>query len=132
LTSTGGTINTQSTVDGAYALTMNGAADIDAAIGATTALSAVTFNDTVDLGANISTTGNQTYQDAITLTGNTTLTSTGGTINTQSTIDGGYALTMTGAADIDAAIGTTSALSAVTFNDAVNLGGNVRSRGDIF
>src|SRR5439155_22839091 len=81
LTSSGsGAINLASTVNGLFSLTANtaGTTTFGGAVGATNALTSVTTNaagSTVINGLTITTSGAQTYNDAVTLGANTTLTS---------------------------------------------------------
>ena len=71
-TLTGSTVNTQSTVGGGTnALNIVGNADID---GDVTSVSAFDVSGTADLGASVSTSATQNYQDAVTVSAVTTLT----------------------------------------------------------
>lgn len=74
-----------STVNGARALTVNttGTTTFSGAVGGTTALASLTTNaggTTALNGGSVSTSGNQTYNDPVTMSQATTLTSTGGTV----------------------------------------------------
>jgi hypothetical protein len=72
--------------------------------------SSLTVSGASTLANSVSTGGTQTYQGAVTLAAGTTLS--GSTINTQSTLaGGGYALTISGAADIDGAYSNVGAMS---------------------
>ena len=108
------------------AIAITGALDLNAIIQKTTGSAAgaasLTVSGVSDLGANVNTSGIQTYSGAITLSGaNRTLT--GSTITNSSTITGAtYSLTQTGNAVINGAIsgvnilsvsGTTSVLSLI-------------------
>ena len=79
ITSGAGLITLDGTVDGANDLILNttGTTDINGIIGGTTELGSVTTNagGTTEIGADISTdTGDQTYNDAVSLTAGVTLT----------------------------------------------------------
>ena len=80
-----------STVDGAQTLAVNttGATTFAGSVGSTTALTSLTTNagGTTSIGGNVTTTGVQTYNDAVTLTGNSILTGTTPTF--ASTVSGG-------------------------------------------
>jgi filamentous hemagglutinin family protein len=118
--------------------------------GAFTGIAALTTGGggTTNLSGAITTTGTQTYNDAVVLTGATTLASSGNAaIALAGTVDGAQALTVntTGASSFGGAIGGTTALTSLTtnaggtttisggtirttgaqqFNDAVTLGAN--------
>src|SRR5262249_59642960 len=101
LTSTSsGNVTFASTVDGNYSLTVNtaGTTAFDGAVGSTTALVNLTTDapGTTDLnGLAVTTTGNQTYNDAVVLTANALLTATSsGNVTFASTVDGNYSLTV--------------------------------------
>jgi hypothetical protein len=79
----------------------------------------------VSTAANI-TTANQiiSFADAVTLTGNTTLTSTGGNITFSSSIDGPFCLTLAasgGVIELDGPIGSTTNLGCLTLSGATIL-----------
>ncbi|HET7556983.1 MAG TPA: filamentous hemagglutinin N-terminal domain-containing protein, partial [Rhodanobacteraceae bacterium] len=147
-----GAIAFNSTVDGAHNLVVNtgGQTTFGGAVGGTTALTSLTTDSTgsTTLGGNITTTGAQTYNDAVTLTGNAAATSTGGAaITLNSTIDGAHTLAVNtaGATTFGGAVGGTTALTSLTtdaggsttldssvnttgaqtYNDAVALGTDV-------
>src|SRR5207237_1182032 len=99
LTSTGaGNIGFGSTVDGAFALTVNtaGVTTFGGAVGGATALASLTTDApgaTALNGGSVTTTGDQSYSDAVTLGTDTTLISTGGgAVGFGSTVDGAFAL----------------------------------------
>ena len=154
LTSTGGgNISFGGTVDGAYSLeTSTSGATIFGGVVGTTALTSLTVDAgglaTQINGGSITTTGAQTYNNAVTLGADATLTSTGsGNIDFAGTIDGLHSLTVNtagtttfggvvggtnplvnlttdaaGSTDINTTTITTS--GAQTYNDAVALGAN--------
>jgi hypothetical protein len=105
-TGTNGTLGT---------IAITGALDLDAAIGsgATAGAGALTVLTTSNIGADITTTNDQTYTGAVTMSGgNRILRSNSGTINNQSTIAGGSAnLTITGNLNSDGAISSTTVFS---------------------
>src|SRR5262249_9790077 len=108
-TLSGGNVTFNSTVDGAYSLTVNsaGTTTFNGAVGSGTALVRLTTDapGTTDPNAgSVTTTGNQTYNDAVILTKDDPLS--GGNVTFNSTVDGAYSLTVNSA-------GTT------TFNGAV-------------
>jgi hypothetical protein len=123
-TLTGSTIHTQSTLTGGCnALAIAGGADIDGALSGITTLS---ISGASNLGADIMTTGIQTYTGAVTLSGgNRTLI--GSIINTRSTLaGGGNALTITGAADID---GVFAGITNLSITGASNIGADITTSG---
>ena len=82
----------------------------------------------------ITTTGTQTYNDAVTLTGATTLASSGnGAIALNGTVDGAQTLAVntTGTTTFAGAVGGTTALTSLTTNagGTTNVGGNVTTTG---
>src|SRR5205807_9647565 len=102
LTSTGsGNVSLANTVNGAFSLTVNtaGTTTFGAAVGGSTALTSLTTDaagSTAINGGSVKTSGAQTYNDAVTLGANTSLTSTGsGNISFASTVDNaGFDLTV--------------------------------------
>ena len=102
LTSTGsgnnGKLLFSTTADGPAALTLNtgGVTEFDGAVGGTTALASLTTdpNGTTQInGGSVSTTGGQTYGDAVLLGANTSLSSSAkGAIFFNSTVDGAFTL----------------------------------------
>ena len=162
LTSTGsGALTLGSTVNGAQSLTVNtaGATTLAGPIGGGTPLTSVTTDQpgTVTVGS-VTTTGAQSYQEntvsltgtytttnsaftagtaaaAITLGGNTTITTGTGPIAFNGTINGAQSLTLnsTGTTTLAGAVGGSTPLSSLTTNaggtTAVN-GGSVTTTGN--
>lgn len=130
----GGSVNLTGTVAGAQALAINSS-------GATTLGGAVNVASlttdaagSTSIGANVTTTGAQSYGDPVTLTADVVLASTGGgAIGFGGTINGAQALTVNtvGATSFGGVIGGTTALTSVTTNvgGTVSLGGNVTTTG---
>jgi autotransporter-associated beta strand protein len=125
LTSTGDAITFNSTITGAFGLTLSGNTGVafGGAVGATALTSLDITVPTTALNANVTTTGTQSYHSAITLGGNATLTTTNNAVTVDSTIDSVDAtprnLTIsTGNAAINLAgdLGATNALGALTLN----------------
>ncbi len=122
LASTGsGNINFVSTVDGGFDLTVNtaGITTFGGAVGGTTALTSLTTDSvgSTRIGANISTTAAQTFNDPVTLTNTSTVKSTGGgNINFANTLDGGFALTVdtAGTTTFGGAVGGSTPLTSIT------------------
>ncbi len=146
-----GNIRFVSTLNGAQTLAVNtgGTTRFDSTVGGTTPLTSITTDSagTTRIAANISTSGNQTYNDAITLAASSTLA--GVDITFGSTIDGGNTLTVNGSGvtTFGGVVGGTTRLSGLTtdsagsttinttsirttaggqvYNDAVTLGANL-------
>lgn len=125
-TLTGQGILFDSTVDGAFALTVNstGASEtrFNAPVGGVTALASLTTNAdgrTLLAGLSVRTTGDQLYNDAVTLLTNTALA--GNDVRFFSTIDGGFNLTIntagSGETEFRGAIGDVTPLVNLTTND---------------
>ncbi|QCO18067.1 filamentous hemagglutinin N-terminal domain-containing protein (plasmid) [Azospirillum brasilense] len=130
------------TVDGAHALAVNnkGATTFSGTVGGTTALASLTTDATGTSSLkSVTTTGAQTYSDAVTLDG----TYTGGTVTTNAAatlagattvnagtatfngmVNGAQALTIagTGTAQFNAAVGGTTALASLTTNTGATVG----------
>jgi len=131
----GSAVGFNGSLNGARTLTVNasGATSFGGVVGGTTALTALTTDaaGSTSLGANVNTTGVQTYNDAVTLTGNATLVASAVTFN--SSVDGARALTINtpGATTFGGAVGGTTALSSLTTDAAgtTSLGGNVSTAG---
>ncbi|NJS09464.1 MAG: CHAT domain-containing protein [Microcoleus sp. CSU_2_2] len=139
---TGSNITFNSTLDGDSNLTVNsgtGNVEFKGPIGNSTPLNNLTANSTgttvfnavsagslttdaggkTQLNANVNTTGNQTYRDAVTIANNPVLASKG--INFNSTLDGNSNLTVdagTGNVGFNGAIGNISRLGNLTVNSA--------------
>ena len=100
LATTDSNITFASTVDGGFGLTLDqgtGTATFDGAVGSGTALSSLAVDGagSAELGAQISTSGDQTYSGPITLSGDTGL-SAGGTATVDGIISGGSSLSWSG------------------------------------
>ena len=124
---------------GARKLTVTGDLDLDGDIGsmnAMSALSSLRVSGNTDLGGNVKTTGNQQYGDdggthKVTLSADVELESTGGMVQLEGETDSDTTarkLTVTGQLDLDAAIGSTSALSMLTVTGASDLGADVTTK----
>ncbi len=155
LTSGSGNITLGGTVNGAFDLTLNttGTSTLAGIVGGTTALASLATDDggtTVISGGTITTSGRQTYLDALTLAADTTLAA--GDIYLSRTVNGAFALTLNssgttsffgvvggttalaslttdaggttlfGAVLLDPSVGTIRTSGAQTYNDAVTLG----------
>jgi hypothetical protein len=146
-------INFQNTVDGNQALTVNasGITHFEKAVGGTTRLNSLITDatGTTEIKDNISTNGNQTYNDAVSLQGNTILTGTD--INFQNTVDGNQSLAInaSGITHFEKAVGGTTKLNSLitdatgtteikdsistngnqTYNDEIALQGNTTLTG---
>ena len=135
------TIALNGIVNGGQTLAVNtsGATIFGGAVGATTPLTSVTTNvggTTAINGGSVRTTGAQTYNDAVTLGQNATLTSTGNAaIALNGALDGGFGLTVTttGAKTFGGAVGGTTPLASLATaaggTTAIN-GGAVNTIGD--
>ena len=124
LTSTGGgTITFGSTIDNAHALTVAGNAAFHDVVGGGTALTSLSVSGTSTLkGGAITTTGGQTYMGAVTLGVDTTLSSTSGTVDFGSTVNGPQALTVSGNAEFDKSVGLTQKLTSLSVGGMTTLG----------
>ena len=126
-------VNFGSTVDGAHNLTVNAVATKFAgAVGATTALANLTTDaaGTTQLGGNVTTTGNQTYNDALQLNADAVLT--GSTLNLAGSVDGAHALSVNGSTGVTlgSAIGAGTALTSLSTAGPLQLNaGSVRTTG---
>lgn len=142
LTSTGANdIDLKSSVDGAFALTVNtgGTTHFRSALGGTTPLASLatdTAGVTVLDDGLVVTSGGQTYNDSLVLGADTILTSTaGGGIRFNGTVDGPFALTVNtgGTTQINAAIGGIAPLTNLVTDapgtTAIN-GGSVTTSAD--
>ena len=129
--SSAGGLNIQGAVNasasGAQSLTIsNGAVQLLAGVGQSAMLSSLDIAGATTLGADVITSGTQTYGGTVTLSGGHRAL-TGSVIQTQSTLVGGSnALTITGDADID---GSFTGLTALSISGTSNLGANVTTTG---
>jgi len=122
LSSGGNSITLGSTVNGAQALTVNttGATTFSGAVGGSTALASLTTNfggTTAINGGSVTTTGAQTYGDAVTLGAIATIL-TGVNTTFQGTVNGSGALTVndSGTMNFDFAVGGITSLASLTTN----------------
>ena len=138
---TAGTITFESTVNGDFNFTVNSAGNevFNGRVGNTAALASLTTDDPASLiagvpggqtqfnvpGANsttytVTSTGNQTYNDAVALFQDTVLASTAaGTITFESTVNGAFHLTIDSAGNerFNGPVGNMAALTALTTDD---------------
>jgi len=124
LTAGAGGVSFGGAVDGAYALTVNTRGDTTflGTVGATQALTNLTTDastaGSVHLsGGSVTTTGAQSYGEAVVLGANTTLSSTGsGDISFGNTLDGAYSLAVNtaGVTRFNGVVGAGTALSSLT------------------
>ncbi len=121
-TLTGSDVTFAGSLDGAQALTVNasGTTTFGGVVGGNTALASLTTNaggsTALNAGA-VTTSGAQTYNDAVTLGADTTLAGAGLTFN--GTLDGARSLTAnagTSAVQFNGAVGDTTALTALAAN----------------
>ena len=101
----GSTVSLLGGGDGAHGLTIDGDAVLKGAFGAQDALASLTVNGTSSLDGSIGTTGEQSYNGAVTLDGDVTLTTQGGSIAFNDTVASsqgdGHGLSLsTGAGDV--------------------------------
>ena len=137
LSAAAGAITLSSTLDGGFAATLStlGTTTLGGVVGDATPLVSLVANaggPTVIGGGRVTTTGNQTYADAVTLSANATLT--GVDVRFSSTVDGsgGLVVNASGVTFFDAAVGATTPLAAVTTSAAgttVIGGGSARTSG---
>jgi CHAT domain-containing protein len=118
----GSDINFNNTVDGTSDLTVNalsGNVTFNNAIGETTPLTSLTANSKISLGGNVTTTGSQTYADAVTVAKNSVFSGSGITFNNTVDVAGNLAI----AADNVNLKGTVTTTSdgTLTITNKVNL-----------
>jgi filamentous hemagglutinin family protein len=121
-TLTGPTVAFGGSVDGAFALTVNAATtNFGGAVGAGTALASLTTNaaGTTTLGGDVSTTGAQTYNDAVALGANAVLT--GSRVTLAGTVNGARTLQIDAAGGVT--LGDTVALTSLLVNGPTTIGG---------
>src|SRR5262249_37165401 len=117
-----GDIGFTSTIDGAFALTVdaaNGTVDFGGSVGGGTALASLTVDpESIILGGTTyHTSGDQSYGAPVRLARNVSLLSDNGDIGFTSTIDGAHSLSATattGTIDIGGTVGGPTALSSLT------------------
>ncbi|HEX7890013.1 MAG TPA: autotransporter-associated beta strand repeat-containing protein [Ramlibacter sp.] len=138
VTSTGGgNIGFSTTVDGNTDLAINtaGITRLFGTVGGGTALASLTTDagGSSRIGTNVTTTGAQTYNDAVVLTANTALNAGTGTIAFGGTVNGAFALSATasGTTSFAGAVGGGTALASLTTNGGgtTQLSGSVRTTG---
>ncbi len=138
LTSGTGAIDIASTVDGPFGLTVQtgGAMAFDHAVGAKVPLASLTTNGAgiVALDGNVTTSGAQNYDTAVTL-GASTQTLSGSGVLFQSTLDGNSNLTITSADNklFNGVVGGSTPLASLTVNGIgeVTLGANINTSGNL-
>jgi filamentous hemagglutinin family protein len=137
-----GAISFDSTVDGAFTLSVGTAGDatFGGVVGGTTPLTSVTVSNaggtTTVSGASINTTGLQDYKNPVTMGGASTFASSGsGAITFESTLDGAFDVTVntSGVTTFTGAVGATTPLTSLTTNAGGSTdinGGGVTTSGD--
>jgi hypothetical protein len=129
----GSTVSLLGGGDGAHDLTIDGDAVLKGPLGAQNALASLTVNGKSTLGAgSIATTGDQSFNGAVTLGGNVTVASRDGDIRFNDAVDGGHDMTVSagkGNVDFTAPIGQGSRLGNLTVAAAgdIVLDGPVRA-----
>jgi hypothetical protein len=129
LVATGATVEFAHRVDGAFALTVNGATTFGDDVGSVVPLTFLTINGPAVLDtASITTTGGQTFGGTTTIAFDTTLTGT--LIQFAGTLDGANALTIVGDAGFAGAVGSVTPLTQIAVSGATALNGaTVRTTG---
>ncbi|ULU24216.1 autotransporter-associated beta strand repeat-containing protein [Dyella terrae] len=129
-------ITMRSPLDGGYSLAITAPmTTLGGTIGSSNALTSLSVTATTGatLGGNVSTSGAQTYNAAVTLDNNTTLSSSSGNVTLSSSVDGTYGLTIHagGNAALGGAVGSLTPLNSlsVSGNSGITLGGNVTTTG---
>ncbi|MCP4508120.1 MAG: hypothetical protein GY826_17255, partial [Fuerstiella sp.] len=125
---TGSTVNTVNTVvGGGNALQITGNADIDGAI---TDVTTFSVSGTTNLGANVTTSGTQTYSDDVTLTANSIITAIG-TIGVTGNVNGPFDLAFagTGGSDVSGTIG--AAITGLTVTTGALVAGTIDIDGNL-
>ncbi len=113
LTDSAGGVSFLSTVDGANALTVSGAASFGGVVGGNTNLASLTVTGPAAINTTaITTTNGQTYSGATTL-GAASTTLEGSTVAFSSTLDGADGLTISGNASFAGAVGGSTALASL-------------------
>jgi len=109
----GSSVLFRSTVDGPHSLTITGDAIFDGVVGASAPLASLSVVGPSALdGGTITTSGAQAYTGAVTLGADTSLTASTMTFN--GTVNGAYALLITGAPTFDAAVGASTPLTSLS------------------
>ena len=140
LTDTGnGTIQFASTVDDASAGTHNlvvdagtGIVTFGSAVGGSAALASLTVTGPTTLDSNVTTTGTQTFNNAVTLGAAATLATTNSAVDFASTVDGGFALNVnagTGVVTFGSTVGGSAALTGLTVTGPTTIDANVTTSG---
>ncbi|SFC49463.1 hypothetical protein SAMN05660443_2850, partial [Marinospirillum celere] len=124
-----------SSADDEHTLTLNANAQFDAAVGGATdgELGSLSVSGTTSLASNITTTNAQQYTGAVTLAGDSTLTTANSNIAFDSTLDGSHNLVLTagtGTATFGDVAGGTNELNSLDVTaSTINLGGNITTSG---
>jgi hypothetical protein len=116
-TLTGASVSFGSTLDGAHALTVNAVnTSFGNAVGSTTALTSLTTDaaGTTQLGGNVTTSGTQVYNDALSLNADSVLS--GSTLHLGGSVDGAHTLAVNGSSGVTLAqaIGATTPLAGLS------------------
>ncbi|TBV17453.1 filamentous hemagglutinin N-terminal domain-containing protein [Stutzerimonas kirkiae] len=108
--------------DGAHGLSIVGDLVLDGPLGEDSPLDSLTVSGSAQLnGGTLATTGDQTYRGAVTLAGDTVLTTTGGSVGFDSTLDGGHDLRIDSAAGdvtFSGNVGDSERLGALNVNSS--------------
>jgi len=114
-------------IDGGYNLTLTvsgGTITLTGLVGSQTPLASLTVTAAgIVLGTTIKTTGGQSYQGPVTLSGATALQTTDNAlVHFAGTVDGGQSLNITGSAEFDSAVGGGTPLASLSVSGPVTLG----------
>jgi filamentous hemagglutinin family protein len=125
----GGGITFRGTVNGGHVLTLDGNGTFAGAVGGSAALASLTVNGTSALnGGSVRTTGTQSYDGAVTLGTDETLSGT--LVAFGGTVDGAPALSILGNASFAGAVGNGTALASLSVSGASALdGGTIKTVG---
>lgn len=137
-TLTGTTVTLKSTLDatadGAQGVKVAGNASFGSAVGGGKKLASVEVTGQSTLGGDVTTTGTQTYQHAVTLSRAGVTTLTGSTVSALSTLDatndGDQGVKVVGNANLTGPVGGGKKLSSLEVTGQTALGGNVSTTGN--
>ncbi|WP_035707127.1 filamentous hemagglutinin N-terminal domain-containing protein [Niveispirillum irakense] len=129
LSTNGAALTLSQGVDGAFGLGLLGDVQINGPVGVNSTLSSLYIrDDDFTLNTDITTTGRQIYEGAVTLAKDVVLTGT--TVNITGAVEGAHALTINGSATFGGAVGTVAALTSLKVNGSTALnGGAITTRG---
>lgn len=127
VTVSAGQVTFEGTVDGGFALAIDGNVIFNGSVGQLTELASVLVQGDAEIGGDISTTGTQTFNGAVLLLADAVFS--GSQIVFEQAVNGGFALTIDGDVIFNAGAGDVAPLMNLLVQGVANIGGDITTIG---